>query len=365
MKVKDITALIEAIAPPAYQESYDNAGLQTGDPEQSIEAVLLCLDSTEAVVDEAIQKGCKLIIAHHPLIFKGLKQINGKTDVERTLIKAIRNGIAIYAAHTNLDNVFYKGVNHKLAQRLGLLSPQILQPKTGQLVKLVVYVPPAYEDTIRQAFFDAGAGNIGRYSECSFSMTGQGTFRPGADAKPFSGQNGIREQAEEVRIEALVPAHLSDKVLISVRAVHPYEEMAYEQIALENAHAELGSGMIGTLPEPMDALEFLNLLKNKLDLALVKHTNFEGKISRVAVCGGSGSFLLSAAIRSGADAFVTADVKYHEFFDAIGKLMFCDVGHYESEISTLELFYEVIQEKFPTFAVRFCETSTNPIHYHK
>lgn len=365
MKVKDITAIIEAIAPSAYQESYDNAGLLTGDPEQTIEAVLLCLDSTEAIVDEAIQKGCNLIIAHHPFIFKGLKRINGKTDVERTLIKAIRNGIAIYAAHTNLDNVFYKGVNHKFAQRLGLLSPQILQPKAGQLVKMVVYAPAAFEAGIRQTLFDAGAGKIGQYSECSFSMPGTGTFKPGADAKPFSGQSGIREEAQEVRIEVLMPAHLSNTVLNSVKAAHPYEEMAYEQIALENTHTEIGAGMIGTLPEPLDAGEFLNLLKNKLNLQMVKHTQYEGKISRVAVCGGSGSFLLPTAIKCGADAFVTADVKYHEFFDAVGHLMFCDVGHYESEISTLELFYEVIQEKFPTFAVRFCETSTNPIHYHK
>ncbi len=365
MKVKDLIQIIEKVAPPVYQESYDNAGLQTGNPDREVSSALLCLDSTEAVIDEAIAKGCDIVIAHHPLIFKGLKRISGKNDVERTLIKAIRHDIAIYAAHTNLDNVLNKGVNQKLAQLIGLSGLRILQPKQGQFVKIQLYTPASAAESIRTAVFEAGAGRIGNYSECSFVFGGKGSFKPEAGAKPFAGETGKREIVEELRMEVLAPVYMSETIIEAARAVHPYEEMAYEIVPLANTSQELGSGVIGELNKPMEAGKFLNMLKNQLNLQVIRHTKYENKISKVAVCGGSGSFLLQAAKRAGADAFVTADVKYHEFFDAIGSLMFCDIGHYESEISTLQLFCEVIQEKFPNFAVRFCETSTNPIHYHK
>lgn len=365
MKVKDLIQAIEILAPPEYQESYDNAGLQTGDPGREVNSALLCLDCTEAVIDEAIAKGCDMVIAHHPLIFKGLKRINGKNDVERTLIKAIRHDIAIYAAHTNLDNVLHKGVNQKLAQIIGLSNLRILQPKQGLLVKIQIYAPAAAAEKIRNSVFEAGAGRIGNYSECSFDFSGRGSFKPENGSKPFAGEIGKRETVDELRIEVLAPTHLADRVIEAARTAHPYEEMAYEIVPLANSNQEVGSGVIGELSIAMGAGEFLAMLKDQLNLKVIRHTKFEDKISKVAVCGGSGSFLLQAAKRAGADAFVTADVKYHEFFDAIGSLMFCDIGHYESEISTLQLFCEVIQEKFPNFAVRFCETSTNPIHYHK
>lgn len=365
MKVKDIVQLIESIAPIAYQESYDNSGLQVGSPEQDIKSILLCLDSTEAVIDEAIVKGCNMVLAHHPLIFKGLKKITGKNDVERTIIKAIKHNIVIYAAHTNLDNVFQKGVNQKFAQKLGLKDLQILLAKDSQLVKLQIYTPSEHSNSVEQALFAAGAGNIGKYTECSFTTKGIGGFKPGNDSKPFFGELGKRETLEENKIEAIAPAFLAQNIINRVKLAHPYEEMAYEIVPLANIHQEIGSGMLGILEQEMDAESFLIHLKKSLNLDVIKYTPIQKKIRKVAVCGGSGSFLLHSAIRSGADAYISSDVKYHEFFDALGSLMFCDIGHYESEISTLELFYEVIQEKFPNFAVHFCETSTNPIHYHK
>jgi dinuclear metal center YbgI/SA1388 family protein len=365
MNVKDFCNAIEAIAPLAYQESYDNAGLILGNPEQEVTQILLCLDSTEAVVDEAIAKGCNLIIAHHPLIFKGLKKINGKNDVERTVIKAIENKIAIYAAHTNLDNVLHKGVNQKFAQKLGLKNLQILQEKSEQLVKIVVYTPLDHAEKLKDVMFAAGAGHIGNYSECSFSSTGTGTFKPELDSNPSIGKIGLREHQSEIKIEAIAPSFMSSKIVSALKMAHPYEEMAYELIPISNFNQSVGAGVIGELDSSMESIEFLDFLKKALNLELIKHTPFEKKIKKVAVCGGSGSFLLNSAMRSQADVYITADVKYHEFFDAIGNLMFCDIGHYESEISTLELFYEEIKDKFPNFAVHFCETSTNPIHYHK
>lgn len=365
MKVKDICRVIEAIAPLSYQENYDNAGLIIGDAEQEVQEILLCLDSTEAVVDEAIEKGCNLIIAHHPLVFKGLKRINGKNDVERTVIKAIQHRIAIYAAHTNLDNVLHKGVNQKFAQKLKLCNVQILQVKQEQLVKIVVYVPVSHLEELKRVFFEAGAGHIGNYSECSFSVQGIGSFKPGSDAQPVVGEIGQREELEEIRIEALSPRYQAFTIVEALKKVHPYEEMAYEILPILNANQSIGAGVIGELEHELSAQDFLAYLKNALNLEVIKHSKFEKPIKRIALCGGSGSFLLNDAIRSKADAYITSDVKYHEFFDALGHLMFCDIGHYESEISTLELFYEEIQDKFPNFAVRFCETSTNPIQYHK
>lgn len=365
MKVKDIVTILENLAPPVYQESYDNSGLLLGSPEQDVSGLLLCLDCTEAVIDEAMRKNCNMVLAHHPLIFKGIKRINGKTDQERTLIKAIQQGIAVYAAHTNLDNVLRRGVNSRFSEKLGLKNLRVLQAKTGLLDKLTVYVPEAYADAVQSAMFSAGAGRIGQYSECSFLVKGTGTFKPGPDAEPFSGTPGIRETGEEIRLEAISPRHLSARVVEAVRTVHPYQEMAYEIVPVSNTHQEVGSGMVGELPVQMKSGEFLEYLKKNLNLSLIRHTAFAGKIHKVAVCGGSGSFLLQDALSAGADAFVTADVKYHDFFDAEGRLLYCDIGHYESEISTLEVFYEVIREKFHNFAVIFCETNTNPIHYFK
>ena len=365
MQVKDICKAIESIAPLFYQEDYDNAGLIIGNPEQEVTQILLCLDSTEAVIDEAISKGCNLVVAHHPLIFKGLKKINGKNDVERTVIKAIENKIAIYAAHTNLDNVLSQGVNQKFAQKLGLKNVKILQEKANQLVKIVFYTPSEALESLKEVMFLAGAGQIGQYSECSFATQGLGTFKPETGANPALGEIGVRNQENEFKVEAIAPSYIANKVVSELKKAHPYEEMAYEIIPLSNQNQGIGAGVLGELEIAMKPSDFLNFVKKSLNLEVIKHTSFDKEIKKVALCGGSGSFLLNSAMRSNADVYITADVKYHEFFDAIGTLMFCDIGHYESEISTLELFYEEIQDKFPNFAVHFCETSTNPIHYHK
>lgn len=365
MQVKAIVDLFEHIAPGVYQESYDNSGLITGYPDMEVTAIMLALDTTEEVVDEAISKGCNMIVAHHPIVFKGLKRFNGNNYVERTVIKAIKNNIAILAVHTNLDNVFRNGVNQKLASKLGLKDQQILAPKSGSLCKFFVYVPETHLETVKSAIFETGAGHIGNYTECSFTTIGEGTYKPIDDAKPYSGENGIRSQLNEYKLEVILPIHIGSKVLKAVKTVHPYEEVAYEIYPLNNVHQEIGSGVIGNLPETMEKQAFLEYLKKALNLEIIRYTSGKEQISKVAVCGGSGSFLISDAKRSGADAYVTADVKYHEFFDAENRLLLCDVGHYESEISTLEIFYEKIKEKFPNFAVIFCSISTNPIQYFK
>ncbi len=365
MLVKDIVQIFEQIAPGQYQESYDNSGLITGSPEMEVKAIMLSLDTTEAVIDQAIQQGCNMIVAHHPIVFKGLKRFNGNNYVERAVIKAIKHDIAILAVHTNLDNVLQDGVNQKIASKLGLANTRILAPKSGILSKLFVYVPAAHLEPVREALFNAGAGQIGQYSECSFASEGQGTFKPGTTAQPYSGERGIRERADEIKLEVLLPAYLSSKVIAAMRDAHPYEEVAYELVSLNNEHQEIGSGVIGELPEAMTKKAFLEYLKKNLNLEIIRHTIGGSSIKKVAVCGGSGSFLISNAMRSGADAYVTADVKYHEFFDAEERLLLCDVGHYESEISTLEIFSDKIKEKFPNFAVIFCSISTNPIQYFK
>ena len=361
--VKDLSNAIEAIAPLNYQEAYDNSGLLIGSPNQNVTGVMLSLDVTEAIVAEAIAHNCNVIVAHHPLIFKGLKSLTYKNWVERTVALLIKHDIALYVAHTNLDNVLHKGVNAKFAEKLGLENLQILEAKTDILSKLIVYAPISHAAQIKSAMFAAGAGQIGLYSECSFSSMGQGSFKAATGAQPFIGTIGSREEVEELKIEAIVPTYLTQKVIASVAEVHPYETMAYDCIALNVEHKGVGAGAIGVLPEAMTTQDFLKYIKSNLPIKLIKHNGHDGMIRKVALCGGSGAFLLKKAMQMGADAYVTADLKYHEFFDAEG-LLFCDIGHYESEISTLELFYAEISDKFANIAVRFCKTNTNPIQYY-
>lgn len=365
MKVKDISALIESIAPLQFQENYDNAGLIVGHPDDEITGVMLSLDVTEQVIDEAVRNNCNLVLAHHPIVFNGLKRLNGSNYVERTVIQAIKKGVAIYAAHTNLDNVLMNGVNQKFASKLGLQLLKILQPKVGMLSKIQVYVPVSHLDIVKEAMFEAGAGRIGNYSECGFEVEGLGSFKPGTEAEPYSGTIGVRENAQEIKFEVLVHNHQVGRVMKAMKAVHPYEEVAHEIIGLSNEDSHTGSGIIGELANEMTEMEFLALLKEKLSLKSIRHTSTGKKIRKVALCGGSGSFLIGAARRAGADAYVTGDIKYHEYFDAENDLTLCDVGHYESEISTLEIFYDKIKEKLPNFAVIFCQLTTNPIHYYQ
>lgn len=364
MILTELTDYLESLAPLAYQESYDNAGLIVGNPAQEITQAIISLDCTEAVVEEAIHRQCNLIISHHPIVFKGLKRFNGNTYVERVVMKAIKNNIALYAIHTNLDNV-YNGVNKKIADTLELAHSTILSPKDGLLNKLVVFVPKDHAESLKTALFSAGAGNIGNYSECSFSLTGEGTFKAQQGASPYVGKIGERHFENEERIEVVYPYNVERKLLIALYENHPYEEVAYDIYKLENKYVGVGSGMIGTLKKPLTELEFFAHLKNKLQLKVIRHTALTGKnVQRVAVCGGAGGFLLPQAIRQGADVFITADYKYHEFFDAEDKVIIADVGHFESEQFTQELLLEIIQKKFPNFAVRLTGVNTNPINYY-
>jgi dinuclear metal center YbgI/SA1388 family protein len=363
VKVKDVTAYLETLAPRAYQESYDNAGLITGDPNMPVTGILTTLDCTEPVVEEAIQGGVNLIVAHHPIVFRGLKRLNGSNYVERTVIKAIKHDIAIYAIHTNLDNV-YAGVNRKICEKIGLQNLRILSPKTGTLSKLVTFVPPEYTAKVLDALHRAGAGQIGNYKNCSFKVEGTGTFQPTEAANPFQGEANKQESVHEDRIEVLVASHLEYTITEALRASHPYEEVAYYLTALHNENQEIGAGMVGELPFAMEPGAFLEDLKVRMGLRVVRHTSFlPGEVRKVAVCGGAGSFLLGDAIRAGADVFVSADFKYHEFFDADGRILIADIGHYESEVHTKELLKDVLIKKFPTFAINFSETLTNPISY--
>lgn len=363
MLLKNIIAEIERFAPLAYQESYDNCGLLTGHKEQEVTGALLCLDCIEATVDEAIQKKCNLIIAHHPIIFGGLKKLNGNSYVERTVIKAIQNNIAIYACHTNLDNV-KQGVNKKIADKLGLINTQILAPKRALLKKLVTFVPATHLDTVRNALFDAGAGSIGNYDECSFVLEGTGSFRGNENTNPFLGKKGERSLEKESRLE-LIYEHVNEfSILAALKQQHPYEEVAYDIYQLDNSYQNIGSGMTGELENPISETDFLSLLKAVFKVKTLKHTGLLNKpIKKVAVCGGSGSFLLKNAIISKSDIYISSDFKYHEFFDAENRILIADIGHYETEQFTPEIFYEIISNKFPTFASYLTETNTNPVNY--
>lgn len=363
MRVKDILHLLETLAPPSLQESYDNAGLITGQPDWECTGAMVCLDATEAVIQEAAQHQCNLVIAHHPILFKGLKRLNGFHYTEKSIIRAIKQDIAIYAIHTNLDNVLH-GVNGKIADLLEISNREILAPRKGDLLKLAVFVPVDYTETLLQALFTAGAGTIGNYDECSFRVTGEGTFRAGDGAQPFVGEPGIRHQETENRVEVIFPVWLSGKVLAAMKKAHPYEEVAYDLIPLSNLSLKTGSGIIGELPEPVNALDFLQKIATRFQVPVIKYTPLTGKpIKRVAVCGGAGSFLTQAAISQGADILISADYKYHDFFEANDQIIIADIGHFESEQFTSELLVEVLNENFPTFAVRKTSVRTNPVQY--
>jgi dinuclear metal center YbgI/SA1388 family protein len=365
MKVSELSNYLESIAPLAYQESYDNSGLIVGDKDMPVKKVLISLDCTEDVVDEAIEIGANVIVSHHPIVFSGLKKFNGKNYVERVVMKAIKNDIALYAIHTNLDNVSH-GVNLKITEKLGLRNAKVLDPKRSLLSKLITFAPHEHAGRIRDHIFAAGAGHIGNYSECSFNAEGYGTFKGNDNSNAFVGEKNITHTEPETRIEVMFPSRLESTIINALKDVHPYEEVAYYVVNLNNEHQEVGSGMIAEFEEAISEIDFLKLLTETFNVPVVRHTALMNKsIKKVAVCGGSGSFLLNSAQKHGADAFVTADYKYHQFFDAEGKILICDVGHYESEQFTMELLLEKIQKKFPTFAVCLTKCNTNSVHYFK
>lgn len=361
--IKDITNYLEQLAPLAYQESYDNAGLIVGSPETTVTGILATLDCTEDIIHEAIKRDCNLIVAHHPIVFKGLKRFNGKNYVERAVMLAIKNDIAIYATHTNLDSV-KGGVNYMIAEKLGLENVRILSPKKQILKKLVTFVPVENTKAVLEAIHTAGAGQIGEYKNCSFSTEGTGRFTPSGSADPFIGTLNEAEEVSENRIEVIFDAPQESQILRALKKAHPYEEVAYYLSILENENQEVGSGVIATLPESLSEIDFLTMLKTKMNLKVVRHTPLLGKaIKKIALCGGAGGFLLRDAIRQGADVFITADYKYHEFFDAENQIIICDIGHYESEVYTKELIVRYLSEKFSNFAVLKSQVNTNPVQY--
>lgn len=363
-KINEVVQLLDKYAPPIYSESYDNVGLLVGDRNNEIKSVLITLDITEDIIKEAIKTGANLIIAHHPIIFRGLKKLTGANEVERVVMMAIKNDIAIYAGHTNFDNIT-GGVNTKICEKLNLQNCKTLDPKSDTLLKLVVFIPETHLEKLRNAVFLAGAGHIGNYDRTSYNIDGIGTFRGNENSKPFIGKKGEMSFENEIRFETIFPSHLQGSVISAVLNNHPYEEVAYDIYPLKNKNQQIGSGMIGNLPNAINEKQFLELVKNTFGVDCIKHTKLKGKsIQKVAVCGGSCSFMISKAISKNADAFITADVKYHEFFDVENKLLLLDIGHYESEQYTKDIFYNILTEKFSTFAVNLSKINTNPINYY-
>ena len=363
MLLNTITKELESIAPLQLQESYDNSGLLIGRPDSVITGVIITLDVTEEILKEAISKKYNLIIAHHPLIFKGIKSITGRNSIERIVEEAIKNDIAIYAIHTNLDNVD-NGVNDILCQKLGLINTQILSVKSGLLRKLVTFCPIDHAEKVRESIFNAGAGQIGNYDNCSFNASGEGSFRALEETNPFVGEKGKLHFEKETRIETIYPVYHERAILKALFEAHPYEEVAYDIYPLANNFKQVGAGMIGELESPKDETEFLKDIKKITGTGCVRHSALTGrKIKKVAVCGGSGSFLIPDALKHQADIFITGDVKYHEFFDAEGKMLIADVGHFESEQFSKELIYSILMKKFPTFAVQISEINTNSVNY--
>jgi dinuclear metal center YbgI/SA1388 family protein len=363
MKLKELTAFLESLAPLSYQEPYDNSGLLIGAPETEIRAALVCLDVTPEIVQEAIRNNCNLIISHHPFIFRGLKKIEAGKPESDILLEVIKNDIAVYAVHTNLDNSI-AGINGFLGRKLGLINTKILSEKNGMLCKLVTFVPMAQSLEVRQALFDAGAGVIGRYDCCSYNIQGHGTFRAASDANPFVGQKNILHTEEETRIEVIFPDFRRDGLISALLKVHPYEEVAYDIYPLGNVFPGCGAGMLGELQETVSGKDFLESVKKILKINIIRHTEPGSKpVKKVALCSGSGSFLIPDAIRANADVFLTADIKYHDFFDANRRILLADIGHYESEQWIKDLLTERLIEKFPNFAVLSSGLNTNPVNY--
>lgn len=362
MLVADLVSLFEQYAPSLYQESYDNTGLLLGDPQAEVKSVLLSVDVTEALLDEAIAGGDNVVVAHHPLIFSGVKKITPENEIGRCIIKAIRHQIALLAVHTNLDNIA-GGVSYRMAAQLGLSGISMLAPLSAHLYKLCVFVPEEASEQVRNALFEAGAGSLGTYDACSFNTTGQGTFRAGEKANPYVGKPGELHREDEVKIEVILPAHLKNRVVQSMRNAHPYEEVAYDLLRLENTNDQVGSGALGCLDSPVSMAALMARIKQVFQVQAIRHSpaDKEQVVKKIALCGGSGSHLIPAAKKQGVDVFISADIKYHHFFEADNNMTILDIGHFESEQCTKEIFYEILSEKKCNFAVRLAKTNTNPI----
>ncbi|HBK71804.1 MAG TPA: Nif3-like dinuclear metal center hexameric protein [Flavobacteriaceae bacterium] len=363
MKIKEITDYLEELAPLQYAEDFDNVGLLVGNYNTEVKGVLVTLDTLESVVDEAIEKNCNLIISFHPIIFSGLKKLNGNTYVERVVLKAIKNDIAIYSMHTALDNNF-RGVSYKMSEILKLKNTKVLLQKQGVIKKLTTYVPVADAEKVRTALFNAGAGAIGNYNDCSFNFEGTGTYRGNENSNPTIGEKEKFHIEKETFVSVVFEKHLQNKVLKALFDAHPYEEVAYDIVTTDNTHQHIGMGMVGELPNAMKEKEFLSKLKDKFYLKSIRHSQLLDKpIKKIAVLGGSGSFAINAAKASGADIYISADFKYHDFYKAENQLVLADIGHYESEQFTKNLLVDYLTEKFRNFAIILAETNTNPVNY--
>jgi len=362
--VAEFVRWLEGLIPKSLQEDYDNSGLQVGDPAATVSSVLLTVDVTHEVIEEAVEGGFDLVLSHHPLIFRPLTRLVYGNNSEKCVAGAIRNDIAVYSAHTSFDN-WGSGVSRVLAEKIGLDEIRVLEPLKGRLLKLVTFVPVSHAVAVRDALFAAGAGNIGNYDRCSFNVQGEGTYRAGEGADPFAGMVGELHSEPEVRIEVVLPAHLKGACIKAMLAAHPYEEVAWDLIALENEYGGGGAGAIGALPAPLTGAALLERLRELTGLPVIRYSGDPARtISRVAVCGGAGSHLISSAARAAADAFITGDIKYHAFTEAPADMLVADIGHYESEKFSLEILYNLIHKKFPNFALRFSGTKTNPINYY-
>ncbi|MBF6608828.1 MAG: Nif3-like dinuclear metal center hexameric protein [Flavobacterium sp.] len=363
MKIKEIIAILEQMAPTAYAEDFDNVGLLVGSTDSEITGILVCHDALETVVEEAISKNCNMVVCFHPILFSPLKKITGKNYVERTIIKAIKNDIAIYAVHTALDN-HREGVNKIFCDAIGLTNSKILIPKTNFIQKLVTYTIPENAEEVRNALFDAGAGNIGNYENCSFNSQGIGTYMGNENSNPEIGERFEFVQNTEVKIEVTFEKYLQPRILKALFNAHTYEEVAYEIYDLTNTHQNIGLGMIGELEREMQPLEFLEMVRDKMKCGGIRHSALVNKkIRKVAVLGGSGSFAISDAIRAGADAFLTADLKYHNFYEADNQLLLADIGHFESERYTKNYIVDFLTKKIPNFAIILSDENTNPVKY--
>lgn len=363
MKIKEVALMLSEIFQLHRAEDFDNVGLLCGDPERELSGFLVCHDTLEDVVLEAAEKGLNMVVAFHPVIFSGLKNITGKTYVERALLRALENKIAIFAVHTAFDNDAY-GVNYKICETLGLENQKILMPKKNALSLLNVYVPAGHSEVLKRSLFSAGAGNIGNYDECSFSVRGEGTFRPLPGSEPFSGTLGLREKADEEMVSVIFESPLQQKILSAMRENHPYEEVAFQVHPLENENHHIGLGRFGDLPEALSVQDFLNLVKEKFRLKIIRYSGDKNlKIKKVGVLGGSGASGINAAISARCDAYLTADLKYHDFYIPQGKMLLCDIGHFESEQFVVRQLIKKVSENFPKFAVAETSVKTNPVNY--
>lgn len=363
MTVKEVIHHLEELAPAAYAEDFDNTGLLVGHYHTEVSGILITLDTLEAVVDEAIAKNCNLIVSFHPIIFSGLKKLTGATYVERVVMKALKHNIAIYAIHTALDNAF-EGVNAKICEVLNLKHKKILIPQKGTIKKLVTYVPEKNAEALRARLFEAGAGGIGNYDHCSFNAQGTGSFRGNEDSRPVVGERGKTHYEKEIQVNVIFPRHQEREVIHALFEHHPYEEIAYEIITLENVNRHIGMGMVGELERPVSETDFLLGVKEKMNVSCIRHSALRNKpVTKVAVLGGSGAFAIPQAKNSGADVFLTSDVKYHQFFQAENSIVIADIGHYETEQFTKQLLFDYLTKKIPNFAVVLSVCNTNPITY--